>query len=64
MGAQGWRERISLEPNGERRITLPASKSGMLRVLIETSTGFVPAPVDPASTDHRSLGVWITAPAQ
>ena len=63
FGAQGWTERVSLEPNGERRITLPASKSGMLRVLIETSTGFVPADVDPASQDRRSLGVWVTVPA-
>jgi hypothetical protein len=63
FAAQGWRERISLEPNGERRVTLPASKSGMLRVLIETSTGFVPAEIDPASRDRRTLGVWISAPA-
>jgi hypothetical protein len=64
LDAQGWRERISLEPNGERRVTLPASKSGMLRVLIETSTGFVPAEIDPTSKDRRSLGVWISAPAR
>ena len=63
FAAQGWRERISLEPNGERRVTLPASKSGMLRVLIETSTGFVPAEIEPGSQDRRSLGVWISAPA-
>jgi hypothetical protein len=63
FAAQGWRERVILEPNGERRITLPASKSGMLRVLIETSTGFVPAEVEPGSQDRRSLGVWITAPS-
>jgi hypothetical protein len=63
LAAQDWRERISLEPNGERRVTLPISKSGMLRVLIETSTGFVPAEIDPASQDRRSLGVWITAPS-
>lgn len=63
LDAQDWRERISLEPHGERRVTLPASKSGMLRVLIETSTGFVPARIDPTSQDERSLGVWISAPA-
>ena len=62
FAAQGWRERIALEPNGERRVTLPASKSGMLRVLIETGTGFVPAEVEPGSQDRRSLGVWISAP--
>jgi hypothetical protein len=61
FAAQNWRERVTLEPNGERRISLPASKSGMLRVLIETSTGFVPAEIDPASQDRRSLGVWITS---
>jgi hypothetical protein len=39
-------------------------RSGVLRVIIETSTGFVPARLDPTSQDQRSLGAWITMAAQ
>jgi hypothetical protein len=54
-----WRSRC-----GDRRIALPPMRSGVLRVIIETSTGFVPARLDPTSQDQRSLGAWITMAAQ
>lgn len=64
LSVHGWRERVLIEPNGERRVTLPASTAGVLRLFIETSTGFVPATLDPASSDRRSLGIWVAIPAQ
>jgi hypothetical protein len=54
-----WRQEITLDPLAQRLLDLPMPSSDVTRLVIETSTGFVPARFDPASHDERLLGCWV-----
>jgi hypothetical protein len=56
---EAWRQEITLDPLAQRLLDLPMPTSDVTRLTIETSTGFVPARVDPASHDERMLGCWV-----
>lgn len=56
-----WSERLDLVPNTTRTVVLPSAADGSLMPLeITTSSGFVPAEIEPANKDRRLLGCWIT----
>ena len=56
----GWREEIALVPNLTRDISVPVSaRPGPMTLRATTTDGFVPARVEPGSTDRRLLGCWV-----
>jgi hypothetical protein len=56
----GWRSEATMEPGEERRIEVPLDiRRGATLVRFASSSGFRPSAVDPASRDHRFLGVWV-----
>ncbi len=60
----GWSEQFIVEPGGSHHVAIPtlAQPDLDLRIApldISVRDGFVPAEVDPASTDRRVLGCWI-----
>lgn len=58
-----WREQLDLAPGEERTVTVPlAPGRGAALISIAPATGFRPSEVDPASRDHRFLGVWVRLP--
>jgi hypothetical protein len=59
LSTEGWRQEVPLDPHGQRELTLPMPSSDVTRLVIETSSGFVPARFDPASHDQRVLGCWV-----
>jgi hypothetical protein len=64
LSVPGWIETFLVEPGGSHRISIPtfAQPDLNLRIApldIAVGDGFVPAEVDPASTDRRVLGCWI-----
>jgi hypothetical protein len=64
----GWTEQFAIEPGGSHHVSIPllsqASLSSRLAPLdVIVRDGFVPADVDPASTDRRVLGCWIEMPS-
>ena len=60
ISAGGWREELRFGPGEERRLQVPLDRArGATLVRLTTSSGFRPSAVDPASRDHRFLGVWV-----
>ncbi|HVL67831.1 MAG TPA: hypothetical protein VM364_11255 [Vicinamibacterales bacterium] len=60
IATRGWREELRLGPGEERRVQVPLDYArGASLFRITTSAGFRPSAVDPASRDHRFLGVWV-----
>ncbi len=64
---QDGEARVSLNPGQSQDVTIPApagSASGddsiARQVRITTSSGFVPADVEPGSRDRRTLGCWVS----
>lgn len=56
-----WSERLDLVPNTTRTVVVPPTADESLMPLeITTSSGFVPADIEPANKDQRLLGCWIT----
>jgi hypothetical protein len=55
----GWREQLALEPHKRRDVEVPAGSAGLIPLRISTETGFVPADLEPGSSDKRLLGCWI-----
>ena len=60
----GWEESLALEPGAARPVAIPAIAQPDLGVRIaaldiSVQNGFVPAEVEPPSTDRRFLGCWI-----
>src|SRR5262245_13245931 len=60
----GWSEQFVVEPGGSHQVSIPTQAQPDLDVRlapldITVRDGFVPADVDPASTDRRVLGCWI-----
>ncbi len=63
----GWTEQFTIEPGGSHHVSVPlaaqpdlGSRLAPLDVVVRD--GFVPAALDPASTDRRLLGCWIEMP--
>jgi hypothetical protein len=55
-----WSARLDLVPNVTRTIVVPSGAHDRLMPLeIRTSTGFVPAEIEPGSRDRRRLGCWV-----
>jgi hypothetical protein len=60
----GWTEQIVVEPGGAHHVTVQTISQPDLGIRlapldITVRDGFVPAEVDPASSDRRVLGCWI-----
>jgi hypothetical protein len=59
--AGAWQERWQMQPGEERDVEIPFQPGrSSMRIELSASDGFVPARTDPASGDHRFLGVRIT----
>jgi hypothetical protein len=50
---------MDLQPGATELVELPPRSRGVITLSLETTKGFVPAEVDPASRDRRLLGVWV-----
>ncbi len=59
LTAEGWRQDIALEPQAVRDVTVPMPASGVTRLSIATTGGFVPAKLNPTVHDERLLGCWV-----
>jgi hypothetical protein len=56
-----WSERLDLLPGTTQTVVVPSAVHELLVPLeITTSSGFVPAEIEPANKDRRLLGCWIT----
>jgi hypothetical protein len=61
-----WSQRVSLKPGESQTVNVPLDEgfpykgTRVWRISIATRHGFMPAFVDPASSDHRFLGVRVT----
>jgi hypothetical protein len=63
LASASWIIDLSLGEWEERDVDVPTDKATRTAVVtITTDGGFVPATVDPASTDRRFLGCWISVP--
>jgi hypothetical protein len=60
LEAPGWHHEIDLQPGEPQRLELPALSRGAISITFEAASGFIPAEVDAASKDRRSLGVWVS----
>lgn len=60
LEAAGWHHEVELQPREPQRIQLPAPSRGAIAVTFEAASGFVPAELDSASRDRRTLGVWVS----
>ncbi len=55
-----WSERVEVVPNVTRTVVVPSDRrESLLSLEITTSSGFVPAEVEPGNSDRRLLGCWI-----
>ena len=55
-----WSERLDLVPNTTRTVVVPLpAHESLMPLEITTSSGFVPAEIEPANKDRRLLGCWI-----
>jgi hypothetical protein len=55
-----WSERMELVPGVTREVSVPSVPNERLVALtITTSSGFVPAEVQPGNQDRRLLGCWV-----
>ena len=59
LRAPGWERAMDLKPGETQLVELPPPSRGVITVIVETESGFVPADKDPASRDRRLLGVWV-----
>jgi len=64
LATPGWSEQLLVEPGGSHQVAIPMQAQPDLHVSlapvdITVRDGFVPAEIDPASTDRRLLGCWI-----
>jgi hypothetical protein len=59
LRAPGWARTLELKAGAVEDVELPPPSRGVISVVVETSTGFVPAERDTASRDRRLLGVWV-----
>ncbi|HTM34476.1 MAG TPA: hypothetical protein VL263_24375 [Vicinamibacterales bacterium] len=59
LRAPGWERAMDLKPGETELVELPPPSRGVITVIVETESGFVPADKDPASHDRRLLGVWV-----
>ena len=61
LQAGDWRLDLDLAPGEERTLDVPLDARRTATLIAFSSTaGFRPSEVDPDSTDHRFLGVWIS----
>ena len=55
-----WSERLDLVPGVTREVRVPSvSHERLVSLTITTSSGFVPADVQPGNRDRRLLGCWV-----
>jgi hypothetical protein len=54
-----WRREVTLAPNEQTVIDVPAARGGRTLLQMRVERGVRPADVDPRSTDHRLLGLWV-----
>lgn len=59
MTASGWSWQADLVPGRGAEVELPPAVSGVVPLTIETTTGFRPKDLNPASPDSRLLGIWV-----
>lgn len=59
LRAPGWQREVDLQPDVTVQVELPPASRGVIRLVIEASTGFVPAERSDGSRDRRLLGVWV-----
>lgn len=52
-----WSERLDLTPGVTREVRMPHAR--LVPLTITTSSGFVPAEIQPGSRDRRLLGCWV-----
>jgi hypothetical protein len=55
----GWRHSVELSPNSPQTIEVPADSGTVITLEFAADSAFVPRTLDPASTDARTLGVWV-----
>jgi hypothetical protein len=54
-----WRRDVAPAPNEQVEVDVPAARSGRTLMRIRVAQGVRPADLDPRSSDHRLLGVWV-----
>lgn len=55
-----WRDELHLGPGEVRQIEIPLNAAqGATLVSLTSASGFTPSAVEPGSSDHRFLGVWV-----
>jgi hypothetical protein len=64
LSMPGWSEKVIVEPGGSHAVSIPLQTQPDLEMRlapldITVRDGFVPAEVEPGSTDRRVLGCWI-----
>ncbi len=62
--SRDWSEPFQLAIREARVVTPPAAVERVWRAVFETTGFFVPADIDPASTDRGRLGVWVELSAE
>ncbi len=55
----GWSQEVDLEPGTPATVSLPDPTRRVVRIGIDTATGFVPSEIDPSTLDRRYLGAWV-----
>jgi hypothetical protein len=55
----GWSQEVTLQPYLRDDIELPTGDRRLVTLDLRASSAFVPAQLDPKSTDDRALGVWV-----
>jgi hypothetical protein len=55
----GWSHTVALQPAARQQIEVPIGTNGLVTLDLTTDAAFVPRSINPASTDTRSLGVWV-----
>jgi hypothetical protein len=50
---------LNLQPGEERELSVPVVPGQGVPISVASGDSFVPAEKNPASTDHRALGVWV-----
>jgi hypothetical protein len=59
VAGERWRREVTLAPNAETVVELPAARGGRTLLRIWVARGVRPSDLDPANPDHRLLGLRV-----
>jgi hypothetical protein len=59
VSTNGWSRSLTLQPRLRDDLEIPTGNRSLVTLELATETAFVPSALDPASPDHRPLGVWV-----